>query len=87
MYPYILYNYKTAFLGKMNGKCFHVLGFDILLDSNNKPWLLEVNANPSFNIEHEVYDCKTGKTVTDESPLDKYVKSKVIEDAIYLVTK
>lgn len=31
-------------------KCFHILGFDILIDKDLQPWILEVNANPSFDI-------------------------------------
>ena len=31
--------------------CFQVLGFDVILDENLDPHLLEVNAGPSFAIE------------------------------------
>lgn len=53
-----------------NGMCFELLGFDILLDSACKPWLLEVNHSPSF--------------ATDTS-LDEQVKRKVIYDTVKLL--
>lgn len=62
------------------------MGFDILLDNNCKPWLLEVNNNPSFNIDHDVYK-SDGTTTTEESDLDKFIKARVIGDAIMLTAK
>ena len=30
--------------------CFQVFGLDVLVDNNLHPWILEINANPSFNV-------------------------------------
>lgn len=53
-----------------NAMCFEILGFDILLDSEMNPWLLEVNHSPSFEIG---------------SPLDRKIKSIVIRDSLLLL--
>ena len=43
--------------------CFEILGFDIFLDDQLKPWILEVNHAPSFSTD---------------SPLDFKVKTLTI---------
>lgn len=50
--------------------CFEILGFDVLIDSELKPWLLEANLSPSF---------------VPDSPLDMKLKSSVIADAFTLI--
>ena len=50
--------------------CFQILGFDIMIDKNFRPWLIEVNQSPSF---------------ATDSPLDYQVKKGVLKDAFNLL--
>eukprot|EP00826_Nyctotherus_ovalis_P024158 TRINITY_DN1870_c0_g3_i2.p1 TRINITY_DN1870_c0_g3~~TRINITY_DN1870_c0_g3_i2.p1 ORF type:complete len:618 (-),score=184.58 TRINITY_DN1870_c0_g3_i2:208-1884(-) len=53
-----------------NDKCFEILGFDILIDSKFKPWLLEVNHSPSFSTD---------------TPFDMKIKLKLITDTVKIL--
>ena len=50
--------------------CFELYGFDILVDSRLKPWLLEVNVSPSLS---------------SSSPFDRRVKTGLVADTLHLV--
>ena len=50
--------------------CFELFGYDIMLDSDLNPWLLEVNLAPSLSAD---------------SPLDYNIKSNLIIDLFNLV--
>jgi tubulin polyglutamylase TTLL4 len=47
-----------------------IYGFDVLVDTSFKPWLLEVNVAPSLS---------------SSSPFDKHVKSMLLADTLHLV--
>lgn len=66
--PPIMEGYKHN--TKNSECCFELYGFDIMLDSDLKPWLLEVNISPSFS---------------SSSPFDKNVKTKLACDTLTLV--
>lgn len=53
-----------------HNSCFDLFGFDVILDSNIKPWLLEVNLSPSLSTD---------------SPLDYHIKSNLLIDAFNLM--
>ena len=69
--PDLLHNYRTC---QPNDRtfdmCFEVLGFDVLIDADTKPWLLEVNQAPSFQTD---------------SALDYRVKKAVIKDTFQIL--
>ncbi|XP_007908131.2 LOW QUALITY PROTEIN: tubulin polyglutamylase ttll6 [Callorhinchus milii] len=70
-YPILKHSYRTCFPSHTAGSaCFEILGFDVLVDRNLKPWLLEVNHSPSF---------------TTDSKLDREVKDNLLYDTICLI--
>ncbi|XP_021095733.1 tubulin polyglutamylase TTLL6 isoform X2 [Heterocephalus glaber] len=70
-HPVIKHNYQTCFPSHtLNSACFEILGFDVLLDSKLKPWLLEVNHSPSFSTD---------------TRLDEEVKDRLLYDALVLI--
>ena len=69
--PDLSHHYRTSQPSDLfSNMCFELLGFDILLDSKLKPWLLEVNISPSLS---------------SSSPLDKKIKTMLITDTLNLV--
>jgi len=56
--------------GAHSATCFEIYGFDVLIDEDLKPWLLEVNICPSLS---------------SGSPLDKRIKTKLVADTLTLV--
>jgi hypothetical protein len=50
--------------------CFEILGFDVLIDSELKPWLLEANLSPSLS---------------SDSPLDFKIKSNLVTEAFNII--
>jgi len=65
--PHISTNMRQV---KNKTACFELYGFDIIMDSKLKPWLLEVNVCPSLS---------------SSSPLDKTIKTKLLCDTLHLV--
>ncbi len=70
---------------KAKGDCFQLLGFDVFIDSNFKAWLFEINDHPSLNINLE----KEGEKGLEKevSEIDKYLKTKILGEAIKLMSK
>ena len=50
--------------------CFELYGFDVMIDQNMKPWVLEVNVQPSLS---------------SSSVFDKRIKTMVVCDVLTLV--
>jgi tubulin polyglutamylase TTLL11 len=86
--PYLIHMYHQSGLGfdHSEAKNFHIVGFDILIDTKLRAWLMEINANPSFNMFLE-RDLPNGDVEKTLSELDKYLKSRVASAAIHIVTE
>lgn len=55
---------------KHKGVWYELYGFDIIIDADLKPWILEVNISPSFS---------------SSSPFDKTLKTKLIWDTLTII--
>ncbi|XP_004529350.1 tubulin polyglutamylase TTLL13 isoform X1 [Ceratitis capitata] len=71
-WPMLKHNYHACFPShdKIQA-CFEILGFDILVDSKMKPYVLEVNHSPSYHT-HEL--------------VDRQVKKALIRDTLLMVS-
>lgn len=70
-WPVLRHNYNASFpTHDITNACFEILGVDILIDQNLKPWLLEVNHSPSFHTDGAV---------------DKEVKYALIRDTFTML--
>ena len=69
--PLLAHHYRSSQPNNYaNNICFEILGFDVILDHNLKPEVLEVNYTPSF---------------TTDTPLDLEIKKNLIHDALVLM--
>ncbi|KEG13682.1 tubulin-tyrosine ligase-like protein [Trypanosoma grayi] len=69
--PQIANVYNSCFPRQNDGyNCFEVLGFDILIDHQMKPWLMEVNHTPSF---------------ATDTPLDYEIKHALLEEVLDII--
>lgn len=50
--------------------CFELFGVDLIVDSDLKVWMLEVNPSPSMSLD---------------TPLDRIVKPRLVADTLALV--
>ena len=62
-------NQATQSYVPYQNNCFQIFGFDVLIDSDLKVWLIEVNLSPSMSCE---------------SPLDQKIKGNMIADSLTL---
>jgi tubulin polyglutamylase TTLL5 len=62
-------NNATEMFCPFRTNCFELFGFDILIDAEYEPWLIEVNLCPALSCD---------------SPLDQKIKSNVIADLFSL---
>jgi tubulin polyglutamylase TTLL6/13 len=69
--PVLAHNYRSCQPDNLqNNMCFEVLGFDVMLDAELRPVLLEVNYTPSF---------------TTDTPLDLQIKQHLLRDTLVLM--
>lgn len=71
MKPYLRYFYHCTYPQEKPARRYHVIGVDIIFDADLKPWILEINANPSMALYKA--NPNGGESL---SQLDFYIKSQ-----------
>jgi len=69
IYPHVFLNSEKTGPDDIHGNAFHILGFDIMMDSKKKLWLLEVNGNPALS---------PGEWLDAKNRIDAKIKSGII---------
>ena len=62
--------FKMNRLVAHRSNCYELFGFDVLVDTNLRPWLLEVNVSPSL---------------VAGAPIDQRVKGMLMSDIFHLI--
>jgi hypothetical protein len=70
--------------GVSNSRCFQIFGFDVMIDADGRPWLLEINSNPSLRIDYEE-EVSPGVFQSRPSPLDEHIKVPMLTEALRVV--
>ena len=60
----------TSKIMQNDKRCFELYGFDVMIDSHLKPWLIEVNGSPSM---------------TANTPTDAHLKKNLLDDTLTIV--
>lgn len=69
--PTVAHRYSSLYPGREDqSACCEILGFDIMLDDNLKPWLIEVNQSPSLSCD---------------APLDRDIKTELVRDTLQML--
>ena len=66
---HVISNATDMYCPAKSANCFEMFGFDILIDDQIEPWLLEVNLTPALSCD---------------SPLDQKIKANAVADLLSL---
>ena len=85
LHPFLMFNFDCSFKEPNKADCFQIIGVDIMFDEKCRPWLLEINGNPSLNQDHKL-DPDNPDSETVVSPIDKLIKGAVLEGTVEIVS-
>nr|XP_039257522.1 tubulin polyglutamylase TTLL11-like [Styela clava] len=76
---------QTQEINPYRTRWFHILGFDVILDSDMQPYLLEINSAPRLGVVHHNVPDLMGKRYI-LNVVDQQIKIPLIVDVLKLVT-